>query len=158
MNAPNKTCKTCGAWWRLPLLLMIVLAGVWLLRGPGVREVAPRSDDARQATQAEATDGQSVSLTIDFGGGRRSEFEPIAWRPGMTVEDATRETPRKYIRLNVIGSAESAFLASLDGTENEGADGRNWTYSVNGKNGDRSFAVFELKPGDQVLWTFGKQQ
>ncbi len=53
-------------------------------------------------------------------------------------------------------SAQSAFLTAIDGVENEGADGQNWTYTVNGQIADRSFAVYELKPGDQVLWTFGR--
>jgi hypothetical protein len=143
----------------LPLLLAVVLAAVWLLRDRSVREAAPDSGDTVQGTAAGAADAsKAVSLIIDFGDGRRTEFEPVAWREGMTVRDITRETPRADRRLDVRGSGEAAFLASLDGVENEGLEGRNWIYSVNGKNGDRSFAIYELQPGDQVLWTFSKQQ
>jgi hypothetical protein len=42
--------------------------------------------------------------------------------------------------------------------KNEGAGGRNWTYRVNDKHADRSFAVYELQPGDHVLWTFATPQ
>jgi hypothetical protein len=142
----------------LPLLLAFVLAAVWLLRDLGVRESTPASKDATPPIAGEATSGPTVSLVIDYGDGRRTEFEPIAWRKGMTVYDVTSETERYDLKLKTLGTGESAFLANLDGIENEGADGRNWTYSVDGKVGDRSFAVFELQPDDQVLWTFGKQQ
>jgi hypothetical protein len=162
MNAPTAACNSCGSWWRLPLLLAIVLLAVWLLRDRGVREATPakvaeRTKPAAAAKPAEAT-GQTVSLTIDYGDGRRTEFAPIAWREGMTVYDLTSETSRSDLRLKVRGTGQSAFLAALDDIENEGADGRNWTYYVDGKMGDRSFAVYELAPGSQVLWTFSKQQ
>jgi hypothetical protein len=141
------------------LLLAFVLAAVWLLRDRGgVRESAPAGEDATRPMPSEAGTGQTVSLTIDYGDGRRTEFEPIAWRHGMTVYDVTSETQRHDLKLKTLGTGESALLANLDGIENEGIAGRNWTYSVNGKFGDRSFAVYELEPGDEVLWTFGKQQ
>jgi hypothetical protein len=136
--------------------LAFVLAAVWLVRG--MRESASPAHEAKRAAPAEAVTGLTVSLAIDFGDGRRTEYQPIAWREGMTVYDVTSETQRNDLKLKTIGTGESAFLANLDGVENEGADGRNWIYSVDGKVGDRSFAVFELEPGDRVLWTFGKQQ
>jgi hypothetical protein len=99
-----------------------------------------------------------VSLAIDFGDGQQQTYDSIAWREGMTVRDLTRETRRDKLKLDVRGTGASAFLHNLDGVENEGADGRNWLYSVNGKPGDKSFAICELQPGDRVLWTFGGQQ
>jgi hypothetical protein len=142
----------------LPLLLAVVLIAVWLIRERGLRESAPTPESANKSMPADRTTGHTVSLTIDFGDGRRTQFKPSPWREGITVQDVTRETPSDSLRLETLGSGKSAFLASLDGIENEGASGRNWTYSVNGKMGDRSFAVYALQPGDQVLWTFGTQQ
>lgn len=162
MNAPPQTCNSCGAWWRLPLLLAIVLLAVWFFRDRGMREttITKVAEPAMPATVARPPEaaGRTVALTIDYGDGRRISLEPVAWRQGMTVYDLTREAPRSDLRLKVLGSGESAFLASLDGIENEGADGRNWTYAVDGKMADRGFAVYELEPGNQVLWTFGKQR
>ncbi len=155
MNSPS--CSSCRSWWRLPLLLALVLAAIWLLRDRSVRDAAPDSNDAPPGTSAVTVGEETVSLTIDFGDGRRTQFEPIGWREGMSVRDLTRETSRPARRLEVQGSGKSAFLASLDGVANEGADGRNWTYDVNGERGDRSFAIYELRPGDRVLWTFGAQ-
>jgi hypothetical protein len=122
-----------------------------------VREPESDPTDAQRAKPAAAANGQTVSLTIDFGDGRRTDYEPIAWREGMTVQDVTRETPRSDIKLKTLGTGESAFLSNLDGIENEGASGRNWIYSVDGVVGDRSFGVYEVEPGDKVLWTFGKR-
>ena len=97
-----------------------------------------------------------VDLTIDFGGGRRIAFAAIAWHDGMTVADLMSAWPNIAIKQK--GAGESAFVTAIDDVENQGADGKNWTYSVNDQIADRSFAVYKLKPGDHVLWTFGPRQ
>jgi hypothetical protein len=155
-ESPSK-CSTCGSWWRLPLLLGVVLVAMLLLRNGGIRTATTDSGAAPPNEPAGASQ-ETVVLSIDFGDGRLQELEPVAWRSGMTVRDLTRETRRENRNLVVKGSGASAFLASLDGVENEGADGRNWMYQVNGEPGDRSFAIYELAPSDRVLWTFGKPQ
>jgi hypothetical protein len=152
-DKPTPSCSSCGPWWRLPLMLALVLAAVLLSRGRLRETVIEPPAEPPAATDRPVT-GKTVSLTIDFGDGRPQEYEPIAWRQGMTVYDLTRETPRENRRLDVRGSGASAFLESLDGIANEGPAGRNWAYHVNGKPGDRSFGVYELQPGDQVLWRF----
>jgi hypothetical protein len=142
----------------LPLLLGLVLAAILLLRDDGVRHsVTDSGEPANGAPSAESI-SQTVALSLDFGDGQERRYEPIAWREGMTVRDLTRETRREGLKLEVRGTGAAAFLESLDGVANEGAAGRNWTYSVNGKPGDRSFAIYEMQPGDHVLWKFGGQQ
>lgn len=59
------------------------------------------------------------------------------------------------VKFESSGSGETAFVKAIDGVENEKAAGDNWTFKVNGKLGDRSSGVFELKPGDDVVWRFG---
>jgi hypothetical protein len=56
------------------------------------------------------------------------------------------------------GSGQAALLTAIGDVSNEGAGGSNWTYEVNGQSADRSFAVYELRPGDRVLWTFGPRR
>ena len=158
MNPVSPSCSACGPWWRLPLLLALVLAAILLSRSGALREMMTEPAQDRPASPGGVETSEQVSLEIDFGDGRRQQYEPIPWREGMTVYDVTRETPRDDTRLATRGSGASAFLESLDGVANEGAGGRNWTYTVNGQRGDRSFAVFELRPGDQVLWSFAAQQ
>jgi hypothetical protein len=97
-----------------------------------------------------------ISLTIDYGNGRRTAFAAIEWHDGMTVADLMAAWTNVTVRQK--GSGESAFVTAIDDIENQGADGKNWIYSVNGQAGDRSFAVYQLKPDDHVLWTFGPRQ
>lgn len=160
MDSKPADCGTCNTWWRLPLLLAIVLLAVVLLRSASIRESTTDTgpDSTTMAGAEDDAAAEAVSLTIDFGDGRVESYEPVAWREGMTVRELTRETPRGDRRLEVRGTGETAFLASLDGLANEGSGGRNWLYSVNGESGDRSFAIRELKPGDHVLWAFKDQQ
>ncbi len=74
----------------------------------------------------------------------------------MTVRDLLNGVPR--LRIVQQGSGSSAFLTQIDDVTNEGAGGRNWMYSVNGQRADRSFAIYELQPGDHVLWSFAPPQ
>jgi len=97
-----------------------------------------------------------IALTIDYGNGRRTAFAAIEWHDGMTVADLMAAWTNVAVKQK--GSGESAFVTTIDGIENQGADGKNWIYSVNGQVGDRSFAVYKLKPEDHVLWTFGPRQ
>jgi hypothetical protein len=97
-----------------------------------------------------------VSLTIDYSGGRRTAFSAIEWHDGMTVADLMAAWTN--IEVKQQGSGEAAFVTAIENVENQGADGKNWIYSVNGQVADRSFAIYKLKDGDHVLWTFGPRQ
>jgi Domain of unknown function (DUF4430) len=156
-NESSKTCSACGPWWRLPLLLGLVLAAIVWSQVYGLREES--AEEKKKDASVPIADGvpqQKVELTIDFGGGRQKNFEAAAWHNGMTVADAMNASPG--LKVTQKGSDQSAFVTAIDGIENQGADGQNWTYSVNGQIADRSFAVYELRPGDRVLWTFGRRQ
>ena len=155
-NEPSKACSACGPWWRLPLLLGLVLAAIVWSRVRGLREGSPEKNTDLPAPVANGVPQEKVKLAIDFGGGRQKNFDAVAWRGGMTVADAMNASSE--VKITQKGSGQSAFVTSIDGVENQGADGQNWTYSVNGQVADRSYAVFELKPGDRVLWTFGARQ
>jgi len=150
----GEACATCGPWWRLPLVLAVVFAAIVAFRG-GVRdENSP--DPAPSAAAMENQTGQAVSIAIDFGNGTISEFMDLAWSEGMTVADALEAVGKgaSGVTFAQRGTGEMAFLTEVGGMRNEGAGGRNWTYTVNGTRADRSFAVYELQPGDRVLWTF----
>ena len=155
-NEPSKTCSACGPWWRLPLLLGLVLGAIVWSRVHSLREEPPEKNINRPAPIANGVPQEKVALTIDFGGGRRRDLDAVAWHDGMTVADAMNAP--SGLAITQKGSGQSAFVTSIDGVENQGADGQNWTYSVNGQMADRSFAVYELKPGDRVLWRFGSRQ
>ncbi|HEX3601147.1 MAG TPA: DUF4430 domain-containing protein, partial [Lacipirellulaceae bacterium] len=138
---------------RLPLLLLLVLAVILLWRGYGLREAKRPAEPGPVGDTASPARRETVSFSIDFGNGQRKEIIDVAWHDHMTVADALRGS--KEVSILEKGSGEGGFLTAIDDVTNEGAAGKNWTYEVNGKSADRSFAVYELRPGDRVLWTFG---
>ena len=155
-HKPLNTVRARSSWWRLPLLLGLVLAAIVWSRTHALRDV-PANNSAEMPVTIPASDPRpKVALTLDFGGGRRLAFAAIAWRDGMTVADLISAWPNVVIKQK--GTGESAFVTAIDDVENQGADGNNWTYRVNDQMGDRSFAVYKLKSGDLVLWTFGPRQ
>ena len=73
--------------------------------------------------------------TIDFGDGFQKQYSTIPWKVNMTVLgvlEAAAKHPRP-IRFRHRSSGETAFLEQIDDLKNEGGDGRNWIYRVNGK-------------------------
>jgi hypothetical protein len=106
-----------------------------------------------------ADDPKNVALTVDYGDGVQKRFTEIAWKDGMTIADlleAAAKHPRgiKYVKR---GEGATAFLTQIDDLKN-GAMDKYWIYEVNGKRGDRSYALVKLKAGDAVLWSFDTYQ
>jgi hypothetical protein len=97
-----------------------------------------------------------VSIEIEFGPEGKPLKNTVPWRAGMTVRDLL--TSASLVSFGEKGRGASALLVQIQETKNEGAGGRNWIYYVNGQFADRSYAIYELKPGDRVLWTFGRRQ
>jgi hypothetical protein len=149
--------RSGGARWRLPLLLAVVLAAIIAAR---LSQIQARGSKPRDATAPASTDatGKTVSLVIQFGDGRERVFDSVAWHSGMTVDDlmsTTRELPGG-ITYRAEGDRDMKLLVSIGDAVNERGGGRNWTYRVNDVPADCSLAVYELQPGDRVLWTFGR--
>jgi hypothetical protein len=152
MGNPLKLDAARNSWWRLPVLLAVVLAAMLAWRGRGLlSENAKR--DLPPASAGKPT-GEQVLLTLDFGDGEKKELISVPWREGMTVADLM--TNASKVSITQKGSGQGALLTSINDVSNQGADGKNWTYKVNDQDADRSFAVFKLHPGDRVLWTFGQ--
>lgn len=156
----EKKCSTCGAGWRFPLLLGLVLAALLLARSGWIRNGEEVVGNSPLDTAGRVPTGETVSLTVDFGDGQPRHFDAVPWSVGMTIEDvlgAVSQMPDgpEFAKR---GSGPSAFLTRIGEMANEGAEGRNWTYQVNDQRGDRSFAVYELAPGDRVLWRYGPQE
>jgi hypothetical protein len=148
-----------GAWWRLPLLLAIVLIAIIAVR-LSLTHTRGQHSPAATRPQAGAAAGKSVSLTIRFDDGKERLFDDVAWNPGMTVDDLLMAVSQRPdgISYAVVGEREMMLLTQIDDAANDKAAGRFWTYSVNGQQADRSLGVYELRPGDRVLWRFGSQQ
>jgi len=104
---------------------------------------------------------QTVQLVVDYGDGVTKTINDLAWANGNTVFDVmTAAASRSHgTSFTYTGSGETAVLTKIDDVQNEGGGTgkRNWQYWVNSAYGDRSFATFELHPGDVVLWRFATQ-
>jgi hypothetical protein len=157
-NGASKSGSACGACggWRLPAMLVLVLVAIVLMRVLNNDVTTTTAVEDAQLLPGDAAAREHVSLSIDYGDGQRRDFDKIVWHDGMTVADLLRSLPG--LTTTQRGSGSGAFLMAIGDTTNEGADGKNWTYAVNGQNAGRSFAVYELRPGDRVLWRFGPQR
>ncbi len=146
----------------LPLVLLIALAivaGFLIANRPVDVPAGPHASQAANAdedwTPTPVPEGETVSLAIDFGNGARRELT-LPWTKNMTIGDlmqAARDF-RPAVAFTQKGDGKMAFLTSLEGVRNEGAQGRYWLYSVDGQRGEVSFAVQPLQPGAAVLWEF----
>lgn len=158
----DSSCTTCGSWWRLPLLLAIVLVAIVAYRiwQPATLPLKSQAGIAAEEGPNVLPPGAPrVALAIDFGNGERREFAAIGWKQGMTVADLMAQVPElQVVQVVQKGAGAGAFLVSIDGIANSEAESRYWTYEVNGQAADRSFAVQELQPGDRVLWSFGSRR
>ena len=148
--------------WRLPLMLALLLLVFLLGRSASLHKnvtFGPVNAGTSTPEPAPVANGKSVTLIIKSPDGKvRHDY--VAWQDGMTVADllvAASHLP-KGIQFSQQGSGESALLTEINGDANQGASGKNWTYSVNDKEADRSFAIYKLEPGDHVLWTFSTKQ
>ena len=166
--------------WLLVLLLSIMLAAIVLFGKPGTdgqldaNRVSPirLQGQANELTGSSPRQnehglnlhpaGQSVTLAIDFGQGTTRTFADLPWRQGMTVADLMRGVHRSQpsFKFSQRGSGARAFLTTIGEVANgelaNGAkNGDYWLYTINGKQGTRSFGIQPLNPGDRVLWTFG---
>jgi hypothetical protein len=100
----------------------------------------------------------TIRLTIDYGDGVQKTFAALPWKEKMTVFESLQaaEKHSRGIKLAFLGRAETIFITAIDDAVNEGANGRNWRYTVNDQPAQYSAGVMELKAGDIVMWRFGK--
>lgn len=151
--------KNDGPWWMYPLVLVGALVIVGLLAERANRPPLEEGDLAEWVpveVPEETPASESVKLTIDFGNGATRAFESLPWKQGMTVADLMLAAKdfRPGIQYKTKGEGKAAFLESLEGVVGGGANERNWLYRVNGEHANKSYGVYELKPGDDVLWIY----
>ena len=111
---------------------------------------------AEQRAKAPVKNGK-IRLIIDYGDGVQKHFTALSWKKGMTGLDALNQAKQhpRGIRFSYRGKGARGFLTAIDGLKNEG-QGKNWIYHINGKLGNRSFAIQQLSKGDVTLWKFGQ--
>ena len=113
---------------------------------------------ANKKSDSNGATPQTITLTIVYPGDRpRFEYKPD-WTSGLTVFDLLNRAADAGdggLEIRSRGAGETAFVEAIGGVVNEGADGDNWIYVVNEQLADKGAGVYELSPGDQVLWKYG---
>jgi hypothetical protein len=147
----NVSRRSCLAWLIASCLTpAIILVGC-------TEEQKPTPDSQTKSQAKEIT----FSLVIDFGNGKKKEFEKLIGHEGITVLEAMQIAGKdaQGLELSTTRNAtgRSAFVEQIDDIKNEGGgeNVKNWMYKINGKKGQVSAGVQQLKQGDQVLWKFG---
>jgi hypothetical protein len=98
--------------------------------------------------------GAGILVAIEPGDTPRAEsLVPVASGGALAVLQAAGQGLEAF-RPEIVGQGASAFVTAIGGIENEGPQGRNWTFEVNGQPGDRSAAITPVESGDSVLWKF----
>lgn len=162
-NSPDvRNCCNKAAVWKFPLLLAVVLLGIflWKQNEKGIQQTGPTASASTWSPSA-TPQGETVALEIDFGNGAKRVFDALPSKPDMTVADvmqaATQFAP--HITYSQLGEGAGGFLTELEGVKNEGANGRNWQYEVAGTPGTMSFCLARVTAGERVRWTFaGKDE
>ncbi len=136
--------------------LGFVFATLWVLLASGVPTFAQEKSGPQPSPADTAPVANTVQLTINYGDGVEKTFLRVPWKKGMTILEAmeyARQHPRG-IRFEYRGQGSIALLVQIDDLQNGGDQGLNWIFRVNGKMGDKSFAISEIQPGDTILWKF----
>ena len=94
-----------------------------------------------------------VKIEIDFGGRAETKLMVGECYDGSTVFSMLKEM--NAIRVESRGSGKNTFLIAIDDVENEGANGDNWIYRLNGEVGKVGAGEQKVVPGDEINWTFG---
>ncbi len=127
-----------------------------------VTDVAPLATNipAEDNFDSEATGvSVTVDLTIDFNGQAGNKTVAVPCSGDSTVfSTLERAMNMGDLEFESSGRGESAFVISIDDVENQRAAGDNWTYRVNGELADRGCGVYDIQPGDQIMWHFGEYE
>ncbi len=128
----------------------LTILSLVLLCGAGCDSMAPSNSVEL------SRDIGTVTLEVDFGSDKRSKSIDVVCSPESTVLlSLERAQNMKKLKVDFRGTGETAFVTSIGGMKNEGAEGKNWIFRVNDKLGDKSAGVYPVKPGDKISWSYG---
>lgn len=114
------------------------------------------ADQSNNTDETNHIEQMTVCLVFDYADGAQKVLSKVPWKPKMTLGQAMEfaAAHKHGVKIKRRGNGTTGFIEKIDDLENRGAKGPNWVFRVNGKLGDRSYAVTSLKPGDTVLWKF----
>jgi len=97
----------------------------------------------------------TVPLEIDFGEKKQTISVDVPVSADSTVlQIMERARNMGDLDFKSSGSGETAMILSINGVENEGANGNNWIYRVNGKVASKGCGVYAVQKGDKIRWAW----
>lgn len=96
-----------------------------------------------------------ADLVLDFGDTEKRKISVEVNSPATVLSLLQAGTTQIGASLEYSGSSETAFVKSINGVANEGRNGKNWIFKINGELGDCSCGVAGIDDGDEVLWQLG---
>jgi len=113
-------------------------------------------DEKTTTRENAASKAKTVRIEVDYSDGVQKVLTAVPWKPKMTGGDAMEFATKhkRGVKIKVRGKGANSLLEKIDDLQNGGARGPNWVFRVNGKLGNRSFAITPLNPGDTILWKF----
>ncbi len=128
---------------RLAALLLVVLGVSSALAISEVRAQSPTQPTVMDKLRLKIVSGEEKQM-----------FEIESSEKLKTVSDLLKHVAEanESFKYKSRGSGRTFFITEINGQKNEGARGRNWIYTVNGKLGNKSAGLFEIKAGDEIEW------
>ena len=128
---------------RLTALVLVVLGVSFALSVPELRAQTPPQPTVLDKLRLKVVSGVEKQV-----------FEIESSEKLKTVSDLLKHVAdtNESFKYKSRGSGRTFFLTEINGQKNEGAGGRNWIYTVNGKLGNKSAGLFEIKAGDEIEW------
>jgi hypothetical protein len=112
----------------------------------------------KSAPGAPAAAAEPLRLIVDYNDGAQLHFRGLPVKEKATAVDLLRaaETHPHGVKSVVRGSGQTALVTSIGGQKNEGGGrtAKNWLYYINDKRADVGAGVYELRPGDVIMWKF----
>lgn len=134
----------------LPLVVPILVAAILLLVAVGCEQV-------KEPSVASSRTAGTVELTIKLSQPDDDLVVAVPCSDDSTVFSIMERAKNMGdLDFEARGTGETVFLNSIQGVENGGASGDNWVYCVNGELADKSCGVFEVKPKDKIVWSYGQ--
>jgi len=113
---------------------------------------------AGRAGSAVAVAADAIRLIVDYNDGAQVHFRGLPLQEKATAVDLLKaaETHPHGVKSVVRGSGQTALVTSIGGLKNEGGGrtAKNWLYYINDKRADVGAGVYELQPGDVIMWKF----
>lgn len=129
------------------MALACVLALVAALRlWPEATDAPARAASAAPAGRAtvQLDDGESAPQSIH-----------VPWDAGTALELLRRAGERDPA---FAPEVDMAMVTAIGGRRNQGAEGRNWLFEVNGRLAEVGAGAAPVRAGDRVLWRFAKSE